>query len=125
MTLVNRKLAVSGSQADVSNMEAPTLPEVTGGPGSLIPWEKQSREPGRWLREALTPDQINAVMGEPAKQPIRVYAPLTGADAERNAPTCCWPRSTAPARSSDRPSPCSPPPARATSTTWPPRPSST
>ncbi len=82
VTLVNRKLAVSGSQADVSNLEPPTLAEVTGGPGSLIPWEKQSREPGRWLREALTPEQITAVMGEPAKQPIRVYSPITGADTE-------------------------------------------
>ncbi len=82
VTLVDRKLAVAGSQADVSNLEAPTLPEVTGGPGSLIPWEKQSREPGRWLREALTPEQITAVMGEPAKQPIRVYSPITGADTE-------------------------------------------
>ncbi len=73
---------MSGNQADVSNMEPPTLPEVTGGPGSLIPWDKQSREPGRWLREALTPEQIGAVMGEPAKQPIRVYAPLSSADTE-------------------------------------------
>ncbi|MCU0278856.1 MAG: alpha/beta-hydrolase family protein [Candidatus Nanopelagicales bacterium] len=83
LTLVNRKLAVAGSEADVSNLQPPTIPEVTGGPGSHISWDKQSREPGRWLHGALTPDQITAVMGEPAKQPIRVYASLASADTER------------------------------------------
>ncbi len=56
---------------------------MTGGPGSLIPWEKQSREASRWLREVLTPAQITEVMQEPAKQPIRVYASLQSADTEQ------------------------------------------
>ncbi len=83
VTLVNRKLAVGGNEADTSNMDAHDLAEVTGGPGSLIPWEKQTRESSRWLREVLRPEQISNVMGEPAKQPIRVYSSLAGADTEQ------------------------------------------
>jgi len=83
VTLVNRKLAVGGNAADDSNTTAPEISEVTGGPGSLIPWSKQTREASRWLREVLTPEQITEVMGEPAKQPIRVYASLQSAATEQ------------------------------------------
>jgi uncharacterized membrane protein len=83
LTLVNRKLAVSGSAADVSNLEPPTLAEVTGGPGSGIPWDKQTRESARWLKSTLTPAEISEVMGEPAGQPIRVYSPLEAAATEQ------------------------------------------
>ncbi|MBK6763971.1 MAG: alpha/beta-hydrolase family protein [Micrococcales bacterium] len=83
VTLVNRKLAVGGNAADDSNAAAPDLPEVTGGPGSVIGWDKQTRESSRWLREVLRPEQISAVMGEPAKQPIRVYASLQSAGSEQ------------------------------------------
>ncbi|HPJ18393.1 MAG TPA: alpha/beta-hydrolase family protein [Actinomycetota bacterium] len=82
VTLVNRKLAVGGSAPDNANLSAPELSEVTGGPGSLIPWEKQSREASRWLREVLRPGQITEIMQEPAKQPIRVYASLASAQTE-------------------------------------------
>ena len=80
---MNRKLAVGGNAADDSNTTAPEISEVTGGPGSLIPWSKQTREASRWLREVLTPEQITEVMGEPAKQPIRVYASLQSAATEQ------------------------------------------
>ena len=85
VTLVNRKLAVGGNAADDSNVAAPDLPEVTGGPGSVIGWDKQTRESSRWLREVLRPEQISAVMGEPAKQPIRVYASLQSAGQRAGA----------------------------------------
>jgi len=83
VTLVNRKLAVGGNAADDANRAAPDLPEVTGGPGSIIGWDKQTREASRWLTEVLRPEQISAVMGEPAKQPIRVYASLQSAGSEQ------------------------------------------
>lgn len=82
LTLVNRKLAVGGSTEDASNIDPPALPEITGGPGSTIPWNKQTREPARWLKSTLTADQISAVLGEPAKQPIRVYSPLDDSATE-------------------------------------------
>jgi uncharacterized membrane protein len=78
LSAVSRKLAVSGD--DVENTAAaPDLAEVTGGPGSLIPWTDQSRESGRWLSMTLKREVIESVMGEDAKQPIRVYAPLDAA----------------------------------------------
>ncbi|MEZ5184162.1 MAG: alpha/beta-hydrolase family protein [Candidatus Nanopelagicales bacterium] len=82
VTMVNRKLAVGGDSPDNSNIAPPELPEVTGGPGSLIPWEKQSRESSRWLRQVLRPNQIAEVMGEHARQPIRVYSSLDCAASE-------------------------------------------
>jgi uncharacterized membrane protein len=76
VTAVNHKLAVSGDDVEVAHTEAPDLAEVTGGPGSLIPWTDQSRESSRWLSSVLRSEAIAEVMGETAKQPIRVYASL-------------------------------------------------
>ncbi len=83
VTLVNHKLAVGGGALEAANVQAPALAEVTGGPGSLIPWEQQSRESSRWLSEVLRAEQISSVMGEPAQQPIRVYASLESARSEQ------------------------------------------
>ena len=82
VTLVNRKLAVSGNAPDDANTSAPDIAEVTGGPGSVIGWDKQTRESARWLSEVLRPEQITAVMQEPAQQPIRVYASLPAASSD-------------------------------------------
>lgn len=86
-TRVNAALTVAGLGPDPAHTDPPVLAEVTGGPGSLIPWTKQSRESRRWLSAALTADAISEVMGEPATQPIRVYASLESAEgpAERAA----------------------------------------
>ena len=44
---------------EAAHADPPTLPEVTGGPGSVIGWTSQSRESRRWLsmvlRAALSP----------------------------------------------------------------------
>ncbi len=80
LTKVNAKLTVAGTGLEPAHAAAPTAPEVTGGPGSVIPWSAQTRESRRWLSMALNPSTIEAVMGEPAVQPIRVYASLDAAD---------------------------------------------
>ena len=85
VSAVSRKLAVSGGAVE-RTAEPPDLAEVTGGPGSLIPWTDQSRESARWLSMVLRREDIAKVMGEEAKQPIRVYAPLdAAATAEERA----------------------------------------
>jgi uncharacterized membrane protein len=76
LSAVNHKLTTAGDDVEVAHDQAPDLAEVTGGPGSHIAWTDQSRESSRWLTTALRPDAIGEVMGEPAQQPIRVYAPL-------------------------------------------------
>ena len=76
VTLTNKMLTKAGVGIEPAHAEAPPLEEVTGGPGSLIPWGDQTRESRRWLSMVLHKDTIEEVMGEPAKQPIRVYGSL-------------------------------------------------
>ncbi len=76
---VNGKLTVAGESLEQAHASAPAAAEITGGPGSTISWDTQSRESRRWLSMALTPQDISHVMGEEAKQPIRVYASLESA----------------------------------------------
>src|SRR5450631_3605117 len=82
VVLANKVLTKPGDAIEPSHREPPPLPEVTGGPGSPIPWSDQSRESARWLSMTLTADTIGEVMAEPARQPIRVYS---SQDAAANA----------------------------------------
>jgi hypothetical protein len=79
LTGVNYALSKVGEAADEAHAAAPTIPEITGGPESVVPWTDQSRESRRWLTMTLRPEVIAEVMGEPARQPIRIYAPLLSA----------------------------------------------
>lgn len=80
VSAVVAKLTDAGSEVETANQAQPTLPEVTGSPASGIPWSVQSREGTRWLSAVLLKSHIEDVMGEPAAQPIRVYASLDSAD---------------------------------------------
>jgi uncharacterized membrane protein len=84
--LVNKMLTKPGDAIEPTHRDPPPLAEVTGGPGSPIPWSDQSRESARWLSMTLTADVISDVMGEPAQQPIRVYSSLdAAADSQQRA----------------------------------------
>lgn len=86
VVLVNKMLTKPGDAIEATHHEPPPLPEVTSGPGSAIPWSDQSRESARWLSMTLRADAISEVIGESAKQPIRVYSPLdSAATAEERA----------------------------------------
>lgn len=76
---VNGKLTTAGETLEPAHAGPPSAAEVTGGPGSTISWQTQSRESRRWLSMALRPQDISRVMDEPASQPIRVYASLESA----------------------------------------------
>ncbi|MFA7267161.1 MAG: alpha/beta-hydrolase family protein [Candidatus Nanopelagicales bacterium] len=79
-------LTTAGEGTEVAHSEPPNLPEVTGSAASTVPWSAQSREGRRWLSSVLTAGQIEALMDEPAKQPIRAYASLqSGATDEERA----------------------------------------
>jgi uncharacterized membrane protein len=80
VTAANMVLTKAGVGADLAHAQPPDLAEVTGGPGSLIPWEDQTRESRRWLSMVLRKDTISEVVGEPAQQPIRVYSSLECAE---------------------------------------------
>ena len=76
VTVANLVLTKGGVGLEEAYVDPPTLPEVTGSPESLIPWQDQTRESRRWLGMTLRSETIAEVMGEPALQPIRVYGSL-------------------------------------------------
>ncbi len=76
VTLTNKLLTKGGVGLEPAHAEPPALNEITGGPESLIPWSDQTRESRRWLSMVLHQETIEEVMGESAKQPIRVYGSL-------------------------------------------------
>jgi len=54
--------------------DVPTSPHVTAGPNSVVAFDAIGKEGRRFVLMTLTPEQITAVMGEPAKQPVRAVA---------------------------------------------------
>jgi uncharacterized membrane protein len=81
LTRINARLAIAARGVEPAHATPPRVPEITAGPGSHIGWSEQSRESRRWLTMALSPAAIEEVMGEPATQPIRLYAALGAAES--------------------------------------------
>lgn len=54
--------------------EPPTSEHVTAGPNSAVSFDAIGKEGRRFVLMALTPDEITAVMGEPAIAPVRAVA---------------------------------------------------
>src|SRR5215203_5507982 len=127
----------AGASADEPVLESDeatrwTGPTVSGGAESLVPWGTLGRE-GR--RHALTfvrpqpfPDRpygvpdlsIETVMGEPARAtPAHVYVSLDSAPTARERADLALAEMERVGPSTARLSCWSPPPERATSTTWP------
>jgi uncharacterized membrane protein len=50
----------------------PTSRHVSAGPRSAMPFASMGKEGRRFVLMALTPDEITAVTGEPARSPVRV-----------------------------------------------------
>jgi uncharacterized membrane protein len=59
---------------------APTAPERSGGPGSLVDWRDLGREGRNFVSGGPTVADIDAVTGGGAKEPVRVYVGLKNAD---------------------------------------------
>jgi uncharacterized membrane protein len=51
----------------------PAIPEVSGSPDSLAPFDELGQQGRRYVLDALTPELIEQAMGEPATQPIRIF----------------------------------------------------
>ncbi|MFT3862009.1 alpha/beta hydrolase [Micropruina sp.] len=75
-----RTLEALTRQADKMNrrrpngVEAPTLTTRSGGPGSAQPWAELGRRGQIFTACGPSAAQIEAVTGEPALEPIRIYA---------------------------------------------------
>ena len=79
--------AVSFANQTFSVQDRRTKPDVqrpadtlrSGGPGSLVPWEKLGREGRSFTGTGPSAQDISAFTGSPALRPIRAYAGLTAA----------------------------------------------
>jgi len=70
----------TGDAIEAAYKEPPTFPYVSGGPNSEVDWATIGREGRRVVNMTLTADDIEKVMGEPAKEPIRAFVGLESAD---------------------------------------------
>jgi uncharacterized membrane protein len=58
----------------------PSSTHVSAGPSSSMPFDSLGKEGRRFVLMALTPDEISAVMGEPAIEPVRVVGGYESAE---------------------------------------------
>ena len=61
----------------------PTNPGKTGSAASLVKWDELGRAGREFVASGPTAEQISAFTGRPARDPIRVYVGLRGADTPR------------------------------------------
>lgn len=80
---------VSGVQnaTDSPGTSRPTIPERSGGPGSVVNFDDLGMQGRRFVSGGLKQPRLSELLGEPAQQPIRLYAGLESAptDDERAA----------------------------------------
>ncbi|MFD3592403.1 alpha/beta hydrolase [Nocardia sp. NPDC058640] len=80
MSVLNRSFKAANEQSP-DDTSAPTLPQRSGGPGSLVSWDSLGRQGRIFVTNGPTPVDLTAFSGRPAPEPIRVY---TGLDSAEN-----------------------------------------
>ncbi len=58
----------------------PTSTYLSGGPGSVVPWESMGRSGREFMGRAPTVEQLTSYSGQSAKAPIRAYVGLSSAN---------------------------------------------
>lgn len=61
----------------------PAAPGKTGSAASLVKWDELGRAGREFVASGPTAEQIGAFTGRPAREPLRVYVGLRGADTPR------------------------------------------
>jgi uncharacterized membrane protein len=79
LTDIDRRIEQGADKPEPGFDHPPASPLVSGGPGSLVPFSTLSRAGRRHMLTRVPAERIQAVMGEPARQPIRVYVGLESA----------------------------------------------
>jgi uncharacterized membrane protein len=79
ISAVDRSLAV-GDRLTPDDVAVPTTGIRSGGPGSLIDWDTMGREGRVFEGRGPNADDIEAVTGERAQDPIRIYSGFDSAD---------------------------------------------
>lgn len=73
-TVVKKRTERGGDVLEAAYPEPPTSEFVSAGPDSLFGFDTIGKEGRRFVLMALTPPEIERVMGEPAMAPIRIVA---------------------------------------------------
>lgn len=79
---VYRKIEATAETIEPAYEERPQTPLVSGSAQSVVDWDSLSRAGRRNVATALGPKWIQKVVGEKAKQPIRVFTGIESADTE-------------------------------------------
>jgi len=75
----------SASNAETTpGVTAPTSPDRSGSPESLVPWSTLGRQGRNFVATGPTTAQLTAFSGQPATEPIRVYVGLDSAPSARS-----------------------------------------
>lgn len=86
---VGRRIQINGDIIEPAYQEPPTNPNVSAGPKSLMDFDDIGMEGRRFVLMALTAQEISAVMGEPATDPIRIVAGFESKkDTKKRAELC-------------------------------------
>ncbi len=80
LSRLRRRIQHADDIVEAAYPEPPTSTVVTAGPASLVSFDDIGKEGRRFVLMALTADEISAVMGEPALDPVRAIAGFESAD---------------------------------------------
>ncbi len=72
--VAKRKIEKGAAVVEPAYPEPPTSQHVTAGPRSLVSFDSIGKEGRRFVLMALSADEISTVMGEPARDPVRVVS---------------------------------------------------
>ncbi|MGD9891194.1 MAG: alpha/beta-hydrolase family protein [Dehalococcoidia bacterium] len=78
----NRRIEAGMRKIEPAVSDPPAVPWVSGGAGSLVPWDTLGREGRRHVATYMHHTWIEEVMQEPATNPIRAYVGLDSAPTE-------------------------------------------
>ena len=83
------RVAVQEKLLEAAYAAVPSRVGVTGGPGSAWQFEDLGREGRRFVSQAHTFEELEAVLGAPAQDPVRAFVPLSAltGDPEKDAAT--------------------------------------
>ena len=83
LNIVRRRTQRRSDVKEAAYPSAPMSPHVSCGPNSAVDFDKIGKEGRRFVLMALTDDQIERVMDEPAVDPVRIVVPRQGSIAKR------------------------------------------
>ncbi|WP_256673740.1 alpha/beta hydrolase [Nocardia cyriacigeorgica] len=82
MSVLNNTFAAVNQETDADN-PPPTVPERSGGPGSLVTWDSLGRQGRIFVGNGPTVEQLSEFNHRPAMIPIRTYTGLASAETVR------------------------------------------